>query len=199
MTREESQRHTREMLLRASMQLVSQRGYDASSIGAIVEAAGFTKGAFFSNFESKDALLLELTRRHHETELAELQAIMEGDEAAVQSSIAAYVDGMVANRDWLMLSIELALRASRDPVFATRYLPVRRAFSAALGTLVASLLARDGATLPIPVAEVGGLVLSVVLGLSLTAAAGVDRPPPSEQLALVIHGLKLAGQCRPQT
>ena len=68
-SREESQRQTRERLLDTALQVVACKGYDGSSIGGIVEAAGFTKGAFFSNFDSKDALLLEIMQRHYDAEL----------------------------------------------------------------------------------------------------------------------------------
>src|SRR6476660_7860312 len=51
---------TRQKLLDAAAQVCAEVGLDAASVEAICERAGFTRGAFYSNFDSKDELFLEL-------------------------------------------------------------------------------------------------------------------------------------------
>ena len=51
---------TRQKLLDAAAQVFAEVGLDAASVEAICERAGFTRGAFYSNFETKDELFLEL-------------------------------------------------------------------------------------------------------------------------------------------
>src|SRR4249920_2070038 len=51
---------TRQKLLDAAALVFAEEGLDAASVEAICERAGFTRGAFYSNFETKDELFLEL-------------------------------------------------------------------------------------------------------------------------------------------
>ena len=191
-SREESQRQTRERLIEAALSTVAGSGYDGTSIGAIADAAGFTKGAFFSNFESKDALLLEVLKRHHITELVELTAIMDGSSghADVDAAMNGYVDQLVANVEWCKLSVELSLRASRDPAFAAQFMPLRQEFSACLGDLIARVFAKYGKALPLSQEHVGSLLLAFVQGISLAAAAGARRPAGSDSVNLFLSGLR---------
>ncbi len=190
-SREESQQQTRERLVTSAERAVARHGYAGCSIGAIVEAAGFTKGAFFSNFENKDALLLEVLRRHYLAELARLESILDDTRAQVEldAALDGYIDHIVNNPDWMMLGVELALRASRDPAFAVGYRQMRADFTLALGRLTARLFARKGRAAPLAPQELGNLMLSLVQGIGLSAAAGTSQPPPSQFTRLVLHGL----------
>src|SRR4029078_9388082 len=51
---------TRQKLLDAAAQVFAEVGLDAASVEAICDRAGFTRGAFYSNFDRKDELFLEL-------------------------------------------------------------------------------------------------------------------------------------------
>ena len=53
LTREQSQAITRERILSAAGDVVARDGYDGASVDRIAEAAGYSKGAFYSNFSSK--------------------------------------------------------------------------------------------------------------------------------------------------
>lgn len=61
-TREE----TRSRLFEAAGRVFEERGIGAASIEAIAEAAGFTRGAFYSNFAGKDELIIEMLSDHVE-------------------------------------------------------------------------------------------------------------------------------------
>lgn len=54
------QQRTRELLLDAAAQLFARKGFAATSVEEIAQAAGFTIGALYSNFSAKDELILEL-------------------------------------------------------------------------------------------------------------------------------------------
>lgn len=53
---------TREEILRAARHLFATRGYEGASVGDIAQEAGFTKGALYANFDSKETLFLEIAR-----------------------------------------------------------------------------------------------------------------------------------------
>jgi AcrR family transcriptional regulator len=60
LTRKEKQAETRKRLLDAAERVFLRRGLQGSSVEEIAAEAGFTRGAFYSNFESKDKLFVEL-------------------------------------------------------------------------------------------------------------------------------------------
>jgi AcrR family transcriptional regulator len=60
LSRREKQADTRRRLLEAAEQVFLRRGLQGSSVEEIAAEAGYTRGAFYSNFESKDQLFVEL-------------------------------------------------------------------------------------------------------------------------------------------
>ena len=62
LTRAQQQALTRERLLAAAERVLAGHGYGGASIDLITAEAGYSKGAIYSNFESKEAVFLELLR-----------------------------------------------------------------------------------------------------------------------------------------
>ena len=69
MTRAEQQAQTRERLLAAAERVLARHGYGGASIDLVTAEAGYSKGAIYSNFESKEAVFLELLRVYMEREI----------------------------------------------------------------------------------------------------------------------------------
>jgi AcrR family transcriptional regulator len=63
LSRKEKQAETRQRLLGAGERVFLRRGLQGSSVEEIAEEAGFTRGAFYSNFKSKDELFVELLHK----------------------------------------------------------------------------------------------------------------------------------------
>jgi AcrR family transcriptional regulator len=72
LTRKEKQAETRERLLEAAEKVFLRRGLQGSSVEEIAAEAGFTRGAFYSNFNSKDELFVELLHARVYDQYAEL-------------------------------------------------------------------------------------------------------------------------------
>ena len=64
LTREQSQALTREKLLLSASEVVARDGYSGATIERIAEEAGYSKGAFYSNFATKEEIFLQLLERH---------------------------------------------------------------------------------------------------------------------------------------
>src|SRR5579859_7400566 len=75
LTREDSRDQTTQRLLDAAQKLIARKGLSAASVEDIAEAAGYTRGAFYSNFNSKGDLFIELLRRDHEAHMQEFNAL----------------------------------------------------------------------------------------------------------------------------
>lgn len=66
---------TKERILDAAEHLILDQGFSATTVDAVIHAAGLTKGAFFHHFGSKGDLGLALVRRYAEADLAELDRL----------------------------------------------------------------------------------------------------------------------------
>ena len=63
MTRQDAKALTRGRLLAEAQRLFRERGYGATSLEQVAEAAQVTKGAIYGHFSSKEDLLLSAARR----------------------------------------------------------------------------------------------------------------------------------------
>src|SRR5437899_355118 len=64
LTRAARKEQTRSEILEAARAVFLRRGFHAASLDEIAEEAGYTKGAVYSSFESKDELFLGVLDRH---------------------------------------------------------------------------------------------------------------------------------------
>ena len=146
LTRKETQRQTRDKLLAAAHSSIVEEGVAAMSIRNICSAAGHSQGAFYSNFASKDDLLVEILQAHIQDEvvlLRDLVAHCSGDDIeATLQVLAARLAKLADEQHWSLLSIELQLHARRDPAFAERHREGKAACHHLFGELVADLTRR---------------------------------------------------------
>ncbi len=191
LTRAESQALTRERLMEAARQEIARRGASAS-VRDIAEAAGYTQGALYAHFQSKELLMLELLRQHMDREVEELDRLLEASRAGdVRSRISAWLETMNADRDWSMLAIELQLHASRDPTFAQTYDALFARHRTAMGRLVGQLFGELGLMPPAEPESVAAALMALAHGLALqrrpTARGQAD--PSGALINLVLTGL----------
>jgi AcrR family transcriptional regulator len=80
---------TREKLFEAAARVFEEQGIGSASVEAIAAAAGFTRGAFYSNFKSKDELIIAMLEDHVE------QAIRRSHELlALHRNLAEFIEAM---------------------------------------------------------------------------------------------------------
>ncbi|MEV4783774.1 TetR/AcrR family transcriptional regulator [Burkholderia sp. LMU1-1-1.1] len=202
LSREESQAQTRTRLIETARQLFVEHGYGGTSIRDIADGAGFSQGAFYSNFASKEEVLLELLKGHMEAEGAQLSQVMEsGGRTAEQifAELESWAATLNADASWSMLSIELQLHANRSPTFAAKYQTVWEAHRARLGGVIGKLFATLGRTPPAEPEELAAAFMALTHGLALQGMG--NRPDPSGRLILVflrglVAGAGLAGATR---
>lgn len=117
LTREESRRRTRERLLDAAAEVFNRLGYHGASLEAVAEAAGFTKGAVYSNFATKGELFTALLTRYTEQRLAMQAGILESASFEQLADFAGQALARQASEQssWDLLQVEFWLAAMRDP------------------------------------------------------------------------------------
>jgi len=191
LSREESQAQTRARLIDTAQQLFVANGYGGTSIRDIAERAGYSQGAFYSNFSSKEEVLLELLRGHMEAEGAQLSGVLDSA-GRTPEQIFAELESWAAtlNHDasWSMLSIELQLHANRSPAFAAKYQAVWDAHRIRLGRVIGQLFATLGRTPPAEPEELAAAFMALAHGLALQNMGA--RPDPSGwMIMLFLRGL----------
>lgn len=122
LTREDSRDQTTQRLLEAAQRLIAKKGLSAASVEDIAEAAGYTRGAFYSNFSSKGDLFLELLRRDHEKATAEFNALR-SDELSldhIQARTRDLYSQLYRDTESFMNWTEARMLAARDAKFRTK-------------------------------------------------------------------------------
>lgn len=115
-------RATRDKIVEAALDQFGRYGIDATSVEQLCEAAGFTRGAFYSNFTTRDDVC-EAVARYMARE--SIEACREAlDSASPQSDIGALLTGLFRaaafDPERHRTMMELQLRASREPALAER-------------------------------------------------------------------------------
>jgi AcrR family transcriptional regulator len=152
LTREQSRDQTRERLLDASQVIFLTKGFVAASVEDIAAAAGYTRGAFYSNFGSKSELFLELLKRDHDEIMQRLHSIFDGDasRAAMEAGVLAFYSQHYRDNKCFLLWVEAKLHASRDAKFRVGFNAFLREMRQTMTDYINAFSARVGTPLPMP-------------------------------------------------
>ena len=124
MTRPEQRARARERLLKAAARLLSRRGYHGAPVDAIAEEAGFTSGALYSHFGSKEGLFLALLEERLAADVRRYEEAFAGPgdprERATRGA-EAWMRSLHENRDAFPLFVEFWAAAVRDPKLRPRF------------------------------------------------------------------------------
>lgn len=151
----------RRRLLAEAVRVFTERGYDDARIEDIAHAAGFTKGAVYSNFGGKQELFGAVLSQAADDELAVVSAEIDGAEdadAMIERVAALIAARIVTDGGRGQLGLEFAARAARDDQTRAVLTPMRRAQRETAARSIAEVTRRTGAGPAVP-AELAGLIL----------------------------------------
>lgn len=175
----------RDRILDAALGVFAAEGFAGTTIDAIGKAAGFTKGAVYSNFESKDELFLALLDRQFETRSALIVSAFDvgrGDNAAIARALSTSMLASIHDEtQYQIVLFEYWLRAMRDPQLRQRLIARRHA-----AVEQATKVVRAASTgLPAErLAELAQLVVTITAGVAMEELLqpGVIRTDMIERL-----------------
>jgi len=194
-----SRENTRARLLDAAAQVFAEVGLEGATVEAVCERAGFTRGAFYSNFESKDELFLTLvgavydarlnTVRERVASLVDAGSLVDCDLADLAQQIME--TGADERLDLLMMS-EIRLRALRDPAFGAAYLAQEKELLSSITAIIEEIAAAGQLELRIAASEAAQLLMTVWESQAARAAMASDDPQrlrrtSSEALARIVE------------
>lgn len=184
---------TRARLMRAAYEVFAEVGLDGASVEAICDRAGFTRGAFYSNFSTKDELFLELMRAVTDRKLEAVSGRVDGlrarDAALTPTELVQNVlDGTVEGLLDVVLMSEIRLRAMRDDETARAYLAWTSSLIDRVQRMIESLATSYDLRLRLPACDFARLVLTVWEDALIAAA--IEREDE--------HGLRVRAESRTQ-
>jgi len=119
---------TRRALLDAARRIFARDGFEASRIEDIAGATGHTRGAFYAHFSSKEDLFFALLEQDAGERLRDLRAVLERCPSPERrlAALRKYYVARVADRQWVLLTLEFKLFALRHPKLRARLVRTHR-------------------------------------------------------------------------
>lgn len=187
---------TRKRLLAAAATLFEASGTISQSVEDICARAGFTRGAFYSNFTGVDQLYLALHEEQAARVWARLQSALDAQlaegtrEATLDAAVSFLLEALPDSREWFSLRSVLLARAAADPEFAARMTMDDAHVARELGDRFVALAAVHNR---VPVVDAAVLAKAVVAAhVGAVSQSPVDVSATDTQrltVAAVIRGL----------
>ncbi|MET9443476.1 helix-turn-helix domain-containing protein [Streptomyces sp. NPDC006610] len=152
---------TRARLLDAAFTVFAAKGFGRVSIEEVCEAAGYSRGAFYSNFASLDELFFALYRQRADLiagQVSQALALDDGPDLDVPAAVDRVTGVLLLDLDWLLVKTDFLVHAARDPDVARTLLEHR----AGLRDAIARRLARARTRLPAALGDAEAAAHAVV-------------------------------------
>jgi len=171
--------NTRAKLVRASLDVFVEKGIDGATVDDLVKAAGFTRGAFYSSFSSKEevfialfdevtAELMAIANSSVESAVADIEvdegcSILEADDAQVM--LAVFEGIRPFGRQWYLLYSDAIARSLRDETLRAELAEQRERMRDRIGALLATRLEASGERALLPVEDLAQLLMGIFIDL----------------------------------
>lgn len=197
---------TQERLMDAAVVLFAHKGVLAATVEEICEQAGFTRGAFYSNFASKDDLCVAVLHRQAHLKLRMTEAatvtLPAGAPATdlnrlIEDAVTVFLAGLPSDRDSLIADSELRLYAVRSPAIRAAFLELSSEMTLLVGDVLTAALDRLGARLVLPIDQAVELLYAVYEHSGTTALIHGGEPDDAGragQLAALLRSLVVPEQ-----
>lgn len=192
---------TRLRLMSAAVEAFAERGVMAASVEDICERAGFTRGAFYSNFTDKDELVLALidkqtsdvvdrTQRVIRESLADKTTAESDSEVLIERAADAFGRAQRLDRDSVVVQEELKLYAVRNPDMYEKYSGFERQTLRSIRELLTDALAQIGREFVLPIDDAIEFLAAAErhasLGAFLSSPGRRETDHPTRQLSQLL-------------
>ena len=167
LTPERRREQTRQHLMEAAAAVFAARGYHGASLDEVAAAAGFTKGAVYSNFENKDALFVAVLEERMRTNIAAVERVLDDTQPA-DAHVGEILDILTVTEDdpsWAVLYLEFVLYAVRNPAARELLVAELRRTRDAVERITAQQQERAGVRTDIPPRTIATIALALFAGL----------------------------------
>jgi AcrR family transcriptional regulator len=186
---------SREQILDAAARVFAARGYSGASISKIAAEAGFSKGALYWNFASKEELFFALLDERIDARIRALFAMTEAAPAGqpMEEQISRGLSAVLEEeRELVLLFHEYSAMAVRDPRLREKYVERNAMLRRGLARAISARHEASGVSLVMGAEEVATAVIALADGLSieqLTDPDAVSKELFGQILSLIFDGL----------
>lgn len=159
---------TRARIIDAAVEVFSERGVQAASVEEICDKAGFTRGAFYSNFESKVdicAAILDIQSERAAAAASRAVGSLEGLEADLSSLVSAavtvFLEAMASTPGMVLAQSEMRLWAAREPELRPAFARLEESSYPVFEELITKGLSRHHGRLRVPVRDAIDLLRAI--------------------------------------
>ncbi|HXV05482.1 MAG TPA: TetR/AcrR family transcriptional regulator [Solirubrobacterales bacterium] len=166
---------SREQLLDAATRVFAQRGYQGASMNEIAAEAGFSKGALYWNFESKEDLFFALLDERVDRPLRAL--FKEGIAPPGEDASDFFSVLLATNRELALLFHEYSAMAVRDPKLGAKFVERNRKLRTEIAAAIEARNKALGIPLTIPAEQIATAVIGLAHGLSVDQLTDPESVP----------------------
>lgn len=161
--------HTRKKLLAASKRIFAQVGFEAARLEDIAAGAGYTRGAFYAHFKSKEDIFFALFEEWVGERIESVTSAVRAHDDPLEklAALRKHYAEIAKDRRLVLISLEFKLYALRHPEAHARLRNRHRRIRASFGVLLSELLRSLGQTLPVKNPAASACLGAVSQGLLL--------------------------------
>jgi len=193
LTRQESQARTRAQLLDAGEEEFLDKGYHAASIELIARSAGYTTGAVYSNFASKDELALAVVEQKISRLIVAIQKQLASAAPTISARLGAIetlLDTMLGEEDWIVLLAEFVLATRHRPAMREQLVDRLDIGRQLLAGVLKEQHDQVGISLSMEPERLAGALVGLAIGLAVMRLAdpGIDAATFTHSATLMLRG-----------
>ncbi len=201
LSREESREQTQQRLLDAALHVIARKGLAATSVEDIAAQAGYTRGAFYSNFRGKNDLFIELLRRDQQRTNERMNALLATGlpPGQLELQLKHFYSQMYLDNECFLNWTEAHMLAARDAKFRTRLNALLLEKRDAIADFIVQFCERVGMPPPAPPEQMAMGFISLVQGVRLfriSSPQEMASEAAESILALFIEGVISVGKLR---
>ncbi|MDP3967605.1 MAG: TetR/AcrR family transcriptional regulator [Nocardioides sp.] len=158
--------HTRTRLLDAAVRVFAEHGLGGVTVDSLTKAAGFSRGAFYSNFSTIDEVFLAVVDRQSRDLLASARTAIESlpESDFTLESIGAILGTITpSDRAWFLLHEEFTLHALRHEEVRSAYVATEQAVRSEVDEVLGAALTRLGRRPALPLTQISETLVALYL------------------------------------
>jgi AcrR family transcriptional regulator len=172
--------------LAAARRQFAERGYHGATVDAIAEEAGFSKGAVYSQFGSKDDLMLAVLeasiedRQRRSEEVLDACGVDVGTDEVIRLAYASSASTLA----WQTALLEFRIHAGRDPAVNARYRVLHERTIGYVADALARLIERADLPVSVTPRQLATALLAGDAGVTVERLVSPELDPLE-----VLHGI----------
>ena len=199
-TQERRRQHTRDLLLDAAEEVFAKKGFEGASLEEIAETAGYTRGAIYKHFGSKEELFLAANTRFNERYVQAFTDVLDPGVPIEQWDLPTVArrwrEMSVVDADRLALGSEFSLYVLRHPEVRPLVAEQQHAIARMIADFMEQQAARLGTKMRFPAMTLARVAMAASDGINMAGfVQGEDAEDVFETfLELLVSGWEVAPQ-----